>query len=121
MMKAAPTSPFVVAKSEFLFEVLIVPLDPPAQLGDANQGATADGRGQGGQEVFRGLGFARWPLDQAPFLGAGRGTVVIAMRRADTHRREARGELGVGAFAPGDPPPCFFLGSPSASCLAEIG
>ena len=120
MMKAAPTTPLVVAKSEFLLEVLVVPLDPPAQFGDSNQGTTADGRGQGGQKVFRWFGFVRRPLDQAPFLGTGRGTVVIAMRRADTHRGEARGEIGVG---PSRQVTCrhAFLGSPSASCLAEIG
>ena len=33
MMKAAPVAAFVVAKAEFLFEVLVVPLDPPARLG----------------------------------------------------------------------------------------
>ena len=108
MMKATPPPPLVVAQSEFLLEVLVVALDPPAQLGDVNQGTAADGRGQGRQKVLRWLGFVRRPFDQAPFLGAGRGTMVIAMRRANTHRREARGELGIGAFAPGDPPPGFF-------------
>src|SRR4051812_40413325 len=29
MMKATPTSPFVVAEPELLFEILIVALDPP--------------------------------------------------------------------------------------------
>src|SRR3978361_1475900 len=30
------------------------------------------------------------------------------MRGTDTHGREARGELGVGPFAPGHPPPSLF-------------
>ncbi len=32
MMKAAPASTLVVAKAEFLLEILIVPLDRPTQL-----------------------------------------------------------------------------------------
>jgi len=90
MMKATPTSPLVVAKPEFLFEVLVVPLDPPPQLCGVHQGAQADACGQGGQKVLCRLGFVRRPFDQAPFLGARRGTVVIAMRGADTDRGEAR-------------------------------
>src|SRR5260370_28402659 len=108
MMKATPPSPLIVTKHEFLLEILIVPLDPPAQLGGIYQGTAADVRGQRGQKVFRRLGFVRGPFDQAPFLGSGRGAVIIAMRGPDTHGGEARGEPGVAPFAPGDPPPgCF--------------
>ena len=107
-MKASPTAPLVVAKPEFLFEVLVVPLDPPPQLGGVHQGTTADVRGQGRQKVFRRLGFVCGPFDQAPFLGTRRRAVIIAMRRTDTHCREARGELGIGPFALGDAPPGFF-------------
>ena len=120
MMQATPPSPLIVTKPEFLLEILIVPLDPPAQLGGIYQGTAADVRGQRGQKVFRRLGFVRGPFDQAPFLGSGRGAVIIAMCGPDTQGGEARGEPGVAAFAPGDPPPGF-LGRSSASCLAEIG
>jgi hypothetical protein len=34
MMEAAPVAALVVAEAEFLLEFLIVPLDPPACLGD---------------------------------------------------------------------------------------
>ena len=37
MMKAPPTSSFVVAQSEFLLEFLVVTLDDPAMLRQANQ------------------------------------------------------------------------------------
>ncbi len=33
MVKAAPAAAFVVAKPEFLLEVLVIALDPPAPLG----------------------------------------------------------------------------------------
>ena len=97
-----------MTKPEFLLEVLVVPLDPPAQLCGVHQGTAADGRGQRGQPVFRRFGFVRGPFDQAPFLGSGGGAMIIAVRGTDTHRGEARGELGVAAFAPGDPPPGLF-------------
>ena len=47
MVKAPPTASLVMANSEFLLEVLVIALDPPAHLGDMHQGATADGGGQG--------------------------------------------------------------------------
>src|SRR5260370_36754152 len=98
MMQATPPSPLIVTKPEFLLEILIVPLDPPAQLGGVYQGTAADVRGQRGQKVFRRLGFGRGPFDQAPFLGAGRGAVIIAMRGPDTPGGEARGATWVAAF-----------------------
>src|SRR5260370_35033018 len=108
MMQATPPSPLIVTKPEFLLEILIVPLDPPAQLGGVYQGTAADVRGQRGQKVFRRLGFVRGPFDQAPFLGSGRGAVIIAMRGPDTHGGEARGEPGAAPLPPGDTPrECF--------------
>jgi hypothetical protein len=108
MMKATPPSPLVVTKPEFLLEILIIPLDPPAQVGVVYQGTAADVLGQRGQKVFRRLRFVRGPFDQAPFLGFGRGAEIIAMRGPDTHGGKARGEPGAAPFAPGDPPPGFF-------------
>ena len=37
MMKAAPAPSFVMIEPEFLLEVLVIPLDPPAQLGHVDQ------------------------------------------------------------------------------------
>src|SRR5580692_4622593 len=105
MMEATPSSPLIVTETKFLFEVLVVALDPPAQLGGVHQFTTAGVRGQRGQKVFRRLGFVRRPFDQTPLLGSGRRAVIITMCGPDTHGREARDELGVGSFAPGDPPP----------------
>ena len=89
VMKAAPTSPLVVTKAELLLEVLVIALDPLAQLGGVDQGAVADGGRQRGQPVFRRFGFVRWPFDQAPFLGAWCGALIIAMRRAYAHGSKA--------------------------------
>src|SRR4051794_4281663 len=105
MMKATPPSPLVVAQPELLFQVLVVALDPPPQLGSVHQGPAADVWGQRGEKVFGWLGFVGGPFDQAPFLRTRCGAFIIAMRGADTHGRKPRGELGVGPFAPGNPPP----------------
>ena len=46
MMKAAASSSFVLAKTEFLLKILVVPLDPPTQFRGGHQRLAADGRGQ---------------------------------------------------------------------------
>ena len=56
--------PLVTTKAEFLREVLVVTLDPPAQLGGVCQGTAADVRGQRGQKVFGRLGLCFGPLDR---------------------------------------------------------
>src|SRR6478609_1635576 len=118
MVEAPPSSAFVVAEPKFLFEVLVVALDPPAQLGGVYQGAAADGRGQRGQEIFRRLGFVQRPFDQAPFLGARCGPLIIAMRGANTQDGETRCKSSVGSFAPSDPPPGF-LGQVQSQLLGR--
>jgi len=48
MMKAALTSALVMAKAEFLLEVLVIAFDAPPQFGGVHQGAPADTDRQGG-------------------------------------------------------------------------
>lgn len=67
-MEAAPPSPFVVAKAEFLFEVLIVALNTPSQLRQVDHRPARRGSGQGAQPVFRGFWLTGRPLDEAPLL-----------------------------------------------------
>src|SRR4051812_9502709 len=61
MMEAAPVAALVVAKAELLLEFLIVPLDPPARLGDLDQALERGAPGQVGEPVFRRLGVSRRP------------------------------------------------------------
>jgi hypothetical protein len=64
---------------KFLLEILIIPLNPPAQLGTVHKlGQCRVGR-QGRQPVLRRLPLARRPLDQEPLLGSGLMPQVIAM------------------------------------------
>ena len=37
MVEAAPPAPFVITHAKFLFELLIIALDPPPQLGQIDQ------------------------------------------------------------------------------------
>jgi hypothetical protein len=62
MVEAAPASAFVVAKTDFLLEVVIIALDAPAQLGQIDETLKADVLRQGGQPVFCRLGLALRPL-----------------------------------------------------------
>src|SRR3954465_1324269 len=62
MMKAAPTPSFVMIEPQFLLEILIIPLNPPAQLGPVNQ--IDQGRRQGREPVLARLFVAFRPLDQ---------------------------------------------------------
>ena len=57
MMKAAPTSSFIMIEPKFLLEILIIPLNPPAQLGHVNQIDQGDRRRQGRE--------LRWCTDAA--------------------------------------------------------
>ena len=42
MVEAAPPAPFIITKAEFLFELLVVTLDPPSQLCQINQSVERD-------------------------------------------------------------------------------
>src|SRR3954470_14934207 len=105
MMEAAPVAALVVAKAKLLLELLIVPLDPPARLGNLDQALERGASGQVGEPVFRWLSVRRRPLDQQPLFGPGFGALGVAMRRTHPYGRDARGHLAVdtltrGALAP---------------------
>ena len=62
MMKAAPVAPLVVAEPEFLLQFLIVALDTPTQLDQANVLFESDTRRQRGEPVFDRFGLPQRPL-----------------------------------------------------------
>jgi hypothetical protein len=106
VMEASPTSSFIVAETEFLFQVLVVTLDAPAQFRDVDQRASAHARGQSGQPVFCGPRLSFRPFDQTPFLWSWGCPVIIAMRRADTYGGKRRSKvcdasLTLGYASPG--------------------
>src|SRR5258708_12066409 len=68
MMEAAPAAALIVPKPDLLLELLIVPLDAPAHLGEIDKSAEADVRRQCREPIFGRFGFALGPFDQQPFL-----------------------------------------------------
>src|ERR1700686_1739432 len=95
VVKAAPTAALEVVEANLLFELLVVALDPPAQLGDAHQFLERRGGGQGTQEVFGGFRLTRGPFDEQPLLGVGLDAQVVAVAAAHPQRRKARGQGGI--------------------------
>src|SRR5580658_8327078 len=101
MVKAAPTSSFIVTETDLLLELLIVALDAPAQLGAVDQPVEGDVLGQGREPIFGGISFLCGPLDEQPFLDAafvrGGGITVCG---SNTNAGEAGFEPVGRAFAP---------------------
>src|SRR6478736_8174832 len=102
MVEAAPAAALVVPEPDFLLEILVIPLDAPAQLSQVDQIGEAGLLGQGRQPVLRRLRLALGPLDQQPFLLTRRAQPGVGVRRAHPGPGKARGKLAVRALAPGD-------------------
>src|SRR5712692_4632376 len=101
VMEAAPAAPLEVIQPQLVLEFLVVALDSPPQLGQADEVGERDGLRQRGQPVLRRLGGAVGPLDEEPFLGARRRPVPIAMRGPHAQPCEAGAHGPAGAFPPG--------------------
>jgi hypothetical protein len=70
MMKAAPAAPFKMAEPDFLFELLIIALDAPAQLGQIDKTGEGNVVGKRGEPIFDRLILTLGPFDEEPLLGA---------------------------------------------------
>ena len=92
MMEASPAAAFIVTEPDLLLELLIVPLDAPAQLGPVDEVGERGVAWQGGEPVFGRFALALRPLDQEPFLRTRFGALVIPVRRPDAHGGKARRE-----------------------------
>src|SRR6201985_1935832 len=68
MMKPAPVAALVMAEAELLLELLVIPLDPPARLGNPHEALPRRAPGQIGEPVLGWLSVAVWPLDQRQHL-----------------------------------------------------
>jgi hypothetical protein len=105
VVEAAPAAALVVAQSDLLLQLPVVPLDQPARLGGMDQLLERGGRRQVGEPVPARLLRAPGPLDQQPLLRPGLRAQDVAVRRAHPPGGEAGRELGPAAFAPGDGAP----------------
>src|SRR5712691_8031583 len=105
MMKAAPAPALEMIEPELVLELLIVALDAPTQLGEADEVGDGRRRRQGREPILRGLGFAPWPLDQQPLGPPGLRTLLIAMGGPHAQPREAGAHRAARPFAPRHRPP----------------
>src|SRR5712691_11196632 len=105
VMEPAPPAALEMVEPELVLELLIVALDAPAQLGEADEGRDRRRRRQGREPILRGLRFVPRPLDQHPLLRPGRRALLIAMGGPHTQPREAGTHRTARAFAPRHRPP----------------
>src|SRR5262249_6603392 len=89
MMEPTPAAPLEVIQAQLVLELLVVSLDPPAQLREADEGSDRDRLWQRRQPVFRRLGGSARPLDQQPFHRPGVGPLLVAMGRPHPEARKA--------------------------------
>src|SRR4030095_12133887 len=101
MVEAPPSSALIVSEPEFLFELLIIALDAPAQLGEIDQAFEGDVSCQRRAPIFGRLVRALGPLDQQPFFTL----PLAAMGGAHAQTRKARRQSLGGGLAPADRAP----------------
>jgi len=101
MVKATPASSFIMGKTEFLLQFLVIALDAPAHPGHGNEPFERGVRGQGRQDVFFRFLLPLGPLDEQPFLVAYGSPLVVTMRRPHPNRGKATGQCRVAALPPG--------------------
>src|SRR6185503_721295 len=101
MMKAAPAPSLVVAQSEFLLELLIVPFNAPAHFGGLDQIDKWGVSRQRRQPILGRFCLAYRPFDQQPlFCPWSTEPLLVPMRRSHSHRGKARGQFLVGSLTP---------------------
>src|SRR4051812_12897355 len=120
MMEAAPAASLVMSQAEFLFQLLIIALDPPAQLGQIDQAIEGHVRRDGGQPILGGLGVTLGPFDQQPFLAPRLGPPLVTMR--GPHSTRAKREGSAPALPSCQQIVCqLAAGKPSATALTLTG
>src|SRR4051812_28599745 len=102
MMEAAPAASLVVSKAQFLFQLLIVALDPPTQFGQIDQAIEGHVRRDGGQPILGGFGIALGPFDQQPFLPPRLSPPLVAMGGPNPDSGKTRGQRSRASLTPGN-------------------
>src|SRR3954462_11008882 len=100
MVEAAPGAALVVPEPDFLLEILVIPLDAPAQLSQVDQIGEAGLLGPSRQPVLRRLRLALGPLDQPPFLLTRRAQRGVGVRGGPPGPDKGGAKLPVRSFAP---------------------
>src|SRR4249920_3678597 len=100
MVEPSLASAFVMAEPNFLFQILKVALDAPAQLGGIDKVSESRVCRQRRKPEFGRslLGFR--PFHEQPFFRPWLGAPGIAMRRPDAHSRKARDKRAARSLPP---------------------
>src|SRR5437867_1020440 len=100
MMEPPPAATFEMIEAEFVLELLVVPLDPPAQMSQTDEGGQRGRPGQSREVVLRRRCLTQRPFAQGPLDGPGLGAVSI-MRGPNSKGDESRAHAPPCAFPPG--------------------
>src|SRR3954452_21006936 len=101
MMKTAPAASLVMPQAEFLFQLLIIALDPPAQFREIDQAIKGYVRRDGSQPILGGLGIALGPFAQHPFPLPRLDPPLVTMGGPHPNPGKARGQRARASVAPG--------------------
>src|SRR5207245_511479 len=80
MVETPPASPFKMIEPQLVLQLLVVPLDAPAQHRELDQIGARRRRRQRRQPILDRGGVGARPLDEQPLLGARRRAPVVAVR-----------------------------------------
>src|SRR3990170_3962453 len=105
VVEPTPTPAFEVIQPELVLELLVVALDPPAELGEPDELRDRRVGWQGGEPALGRRGRAFGPLDEQPLHGARLAAVRIAVRGPHAQPREARTHAPARALPPRDRAP----------------
>src|SRR6266511_1436374 len=104
MVKAGPASPLEVIEADLLLQLLVVPLDAPAQLCEVDEALHRGVRPDGREPELRRLRLALRPLVHEPLLVSGRRSVHVPMRCAHADGTETRALPALAPLTPGQDP-----------------
>ena len=108
MVKATPTSTFVMAQAEFTFELFVISFDAPAQFGIIDECGEGRVLGQGRKPVFCGSRLSLRPFDEQPFDRMRCGSLVVPRGEVRANGGEAGSKRRVRSLPPGNAAPCLF-------------
>ena len=108
MVKATPTSTFVMVQAEFTFELFVITFDTPAQFGIIDECGEGRVLGQGGKPVFRGSRLSLRPFDEQPFDRMRCGSLVVPRGEVHANGGEAGSKRRVRSLPPDNAAPCLF-------------
>src|SRR5665647_2531261 len=98
MVKPTPASSLIVSQPKLLLQILVVPLDAPAHLGDEHHLLQRGLLWRRAEKVFGWFIITFGPLDQQPLFRAHLGAEIIAVSRTHSQRGETPAEFTVGAL-----------------------